>query len=165
MQQTNYNMEMNRIKLLIVVLFATILCNAQVTVSTSQLNGTEWELVSRTILNEELYPDEGDVTTVTFTMSAYCDSCYYGLIDMDRVLRYSYYISNTIPSYTYFDNTKVGVNSIGKYIVEYNDIRNEVDYYTILSFNNDEMLLFHKAKEGTIPGYDVYVKYKRKEKE
>lgn len=76
-------------------------------------------------------------------------------------MRYSYYISNTIPSYTCFDRSKVGVNSIGKYIVEYNDIRNEVDYYTIISFNNDEMVWFHKAKEGTIPGYDVYVKYKR----
>lgn len=139
--------------------------NAQVTVSTSQLNGTEWQLVSRTISGETLYPEDGDVTTVKYNMSSYSDSCYYGMIEMDRVFQRPYYISDTEPSYTYFDRSKVGVNATGKYIVDYNDKINEVDYWTVISFNTDEMVLFHKAKEGYIPGLDVYRTLRRVKKD
>ena len=40
-------------------------------------------------------------------------------------------------------------------------LKNEVDYYTVISFTDDELILFHKAKPETIPGIDVYIKYRR----
>ena len=150
---------MNRIRLLIVALFATTtLCNAQVSVSTCQLDGTEWKLVS---VNKTEFMDDDDTSYFKFTMSSYIDSCYYARIDMDRVLRSTYYVSNVEPSYTCFDESQVGVNANGKYIVWRNNTSHEIDYFTIMSFNGDEMKLFHKAKENTIPGMNAYITLRR----
>ena len=54
---------MLRIKLLMVVLFATTLCNAQVTVSTSQLNGTEWQQESICV-NGRIANDSNIIKTI-----------------------------------------------------------------------------------------------------
>lgn len=161
-------MKMNRgilrIKLLVAVLFATTLCNAQVTVSTNQLNGTEWEFVSVNMY-DKIYLDEDQVNTIKFGMTSYTDSTYYKLIDMDGVFQRPYYISNTEPSYTYFDRSKVGVNATGKYIVDYNDKLNGVDYWTIVSFTNDEMVWLHKSQEDAYNKLDAYITFKRVKKD
>ncbi len=152
---------MLRVKLLMVVLFATTLCNAQVMVSTNQLNGTEWEFVSVNMY-DKIYLDEDQVNTIKFGMASYTDSTYYKLIDMDGVVfQRPYYISNTEPSYTYFDRSKVGVNATGKYIVDYNDKLNGVDYWTIVSFTNDEMVWLHKSQEDAYNKLDAYITFKR----
>ncbi len=143
---------MLRIKLLIVVLFATILCNAQVTVSTSQLNGTEWKIVS---VNKTAFSDD-DTSIFKFDMSSYSD-----IVSTNLTLQNMYYISNTEPSYISFDESQVGVNANGKYIVWRNNKSHEIDYFTIMSFNGDEMRLFHKAKENTFPGINAYLTLKR----
>lgn len=149
-----------RVKLLMVALLATIVSNAQVTVSTSQLNGTEWQQESICV-NGRIAKDSTIITTIKFDMTSYVNSAYFSRINKNSCLQYPYYISDKEPSYTYFDSSKVGVNNVGKYIVYYNDKLNEVLYETIISFNDDEMVLFHKALDD----YDVYVTYKRVKKD
>ena len=148
-----------RIKLLVAVLFATTLCNAQVKISTSQLNGTEWEEVSF-CADGKIYTPH-NIDTYKFNMSSYSRSFYSSSLKRTICAQFPFYITNDEPSYTYFDRSKVGVNATGKYIVKYNEKVHEVDYYTIMSFNSDEMVLFHKAQENSTPGLDVYLTLKR----
>lgn len=60
-----------------------------------------------------------------------------------------------------FDKSNVGVNDEGKYIVVYNEKTDEVDYYTVMSFTDEEMVLFRKAKKDQVPNLDVYITFKR----
>lgn len=68
---------MNRILkslLLIASFLATTMCNAQVQISTKQLDNTKWEIVLRTIMGKEEIPNR--VNTWDFNMSSYSSSMY-----------------------------------------------------------------------------------------
>lgn len=55
----------------------------------------------------------------------------------------------------------VGKERKGRYIVLYYPKVNDVDYYTVTSFTDDELVLFHKARPESMPSIDVYVRYER----
>lgn len=156
-------MRMNRILkslLFIASLFATTMCSAQVQISTNLLDNTQWDVVLRTIRNKKEIPNR--VNKWRFNMSSYSDSTYFSILDKSSVIQHPYYISDIEPCDYSFDKSKVGVNAKGKYIVFYNEKCDEVDYYTVMSFTDEEMVFFHKNKVDYIP--DVYITFKRTER-
>ena len=141
-------MRMNRILkslLLIASFLATTMCNAQVQISTKQLDITKWEIVLRTIMGKEEIPNR--VNTWDFNMSSYSSSMYLPTLKKTSIWLFQYYVSDIEPCDYSFDKSNVGVNYEGKYIVVYNKKTDEVDYYTVMSFTDDEMVLFRKAKK------------------
>ena len=147
--------------MLIVVLFATIVSNAQVTVSTSLLNGTEWQIVSYEDKNG-ISKYDYEIVTRKYFMSSYYEKAYYPEDGDSICYRLPYYITDIEPLDFNFDKSKVGVKSTGRYLVRKGDLVDYVDYGVIMSFNNDEMVLLHKGSYDVIGGYnDVYVKWKR----
>lgn len=155
-------MRMNRILksiLLIASFLATTMCNAQVQISTKQLDNTQWEIVLRTIMGKEEIPNR--VNTWDFNMSSYSSSMYLPTLKKTSIWLFQYYVSDIEPCDYSFDKSNVGVNHEGKYIVVYNKKTDEVDYYTVMSFTDDEMVLFRKAKKEQVPNLDVYITFKR----
>jgi hypothetical protein len=155
-------MRMNRILkslLLIASFLATTMCNAQVQISTKQLDNTQWEIVLRTIMGKEEIPNR--VNTWDFNMSSYSSSMYLPTLKKTSIWLFQYYVSDIEPCDYSFDKSNVGVNYEGKYIVVYNKKTDEVDYYTVMSFTDDEMVLFRKAKKEQVPNLDVYITFKR----
>lgn len=155
-------MRMNRILkslLLIASFLATTMCNAQVQISTKQLDNTQWEIVLRTIMGKEEIPNR--VNTWDFNMSSYSSSMYLPTLKKTSIWLFQYYVSDIEPCDYSFDKSNVGVNREGKYIVVYNKKTDEVDYYTVMSFTDDEMVLFRKAKKEQVPNLDVYITFKR----
>ena len=150
-----------RIKLLVVVLFTTAMCKAQVTVSTSQLNGTEWQIVSYEDKNG-ISKYDFEIVTCKYAMSSLYEKAYYPEDGDSICSRWSYYITDVVPLDFNFDKSKVGVNSTGRYLIYKGGLVDYVDYDVIMSFNDDEMVLLHKGSYDVIGGYnDVYVKWKR----
>ena len=155
-------MRMNRILkslLLIASFLATTMCNAQVQISTKQLDNTKWEIVLRTIMGKEEIPNR--VNTWDFNMSSYSSSMYLPTLKKTSIWLFQYYVSDIEPCDYSFDKSNVGVNYEGKYIVVYNKKTDEVDYYTVMSFTDEEMVLFRKAKKDQVPNLDVYITFKR----
>ena len=155
-------MRMNKILkslLLIASFLATTMCNAQVQISTKQLDNTKWEIVLRTIMGKEEIPNR--VNTWDFNMSSYSSSMYLPTLKKTSIWLFQYYVSDIEPCDYSFDKSNVGVNYEGKYIVVYNKKTDEVDYYTVMSFTDDEMVLFRKAKKEQVPNLDVYITFKR----
>ena len=153
---------MNRILkslLIIASFFATTMCNAQVQISTNQLDDTQWEIVLRTVRGEEELPNR--VNIWKFNMSSYTSSMYLPTLNKTSIWQFQYYISDIEPCDYSFDKSKVGVNAKGKYIVTYNEKTDVVDYYTVMSFTEDEIVLFRKAKKDQVPNLDVYITFKR----
>ncbi len=138
---------------LIIVLKA----NAQIEISNSQLVGIKWEKTEPLV--------KETTSTLLFTETCYIDSTYDFTLEKSYTGSKEYYITNDLPSYLVFYKKYVGQERKGCYIVEYNSKMHEVDYYTVISFTGDELILFHKAKPETIPGIDVYIKYRRVKKE
>jgi len=145
--------------LLIASFLATTMCNAQVQISTKQLDNTKWEIVLRTIMGKEEIPNR--VNTWDFNMSSYSSSMYLPTLKKTSIWLFQYYVSDIEPCDYSFDKSNVGVNYEGKYIVVYNKKTDEVDYYTVMSFTDDEMVLFRKAKKEQVPNLDVYITFKR----
>lgn len=153
---------MNRILkslLLIASFLATTMCNAQVQIFTKQLDNTQWEIVLRTIMGKEEIPNR--VNTWDFNMSSYSSSMYLPTLKKTSIWLFQYYVSDIEPCDYSFDKSNVGVNDEGKYIVVYNEKTDEVDYYTVMSFTDEEMVLFRKAKKDQVPNLDVYITFKR----
>jgi hypothetical protein len=144
---------MKKIAISLLFLLCTHIAKAQVDISTSQLIDTKWEK----IISGSKY----DSTTTLFTIDEMIDSTYNSLLEVSTIRSLNYYITNELPSYYKFYSNYVGQERRGRYLVVYYPKVNEVDYYTVMSFTDDELVLFHKAKPGTIPGIDVYIKCKR----
>ena len=136
--------------------FVTLLCNAQVQVSTKQLVGTKWEVVKRRIRNKEEKPIQKN--TVEFSMDSYCESISMLTRNETKHFDKPYYVSDTELADSVFNRKNVGINLKGKYIIVYNNKTKKATCHTIVSFNDDEMVLYHKAGEYKI---DCYVTYKR----
>ena len=95
---------------------------AQVTVSTSQLNGTKWRVKGETSGNSDEY-------TLSHEIWRGKDGSFS---------TYPYYLTDTpITSYEYskFDYSKVGKNAKGRYIVLANDVLKITYCSAILSFD------------------------------
>ena len=144
---------MKKIAISLLFLLCTHIAKAQVDISTSQLIGTKWQRIEPVVRNVNSY--------MQFTETCIVDSIYYSTLEKSASGSKEYYITNETPSYSVFYKNYVGQERRGRYIVVYYPKVNEVDYYTVMSFTDDELVLFHKAKPGTIPGIDVYIKCKR----
>ena len=105
-------------------------------ISTSQLVGTKWERV--------LPEERGASHTLMFTETTDVDSTFYDLIETYSVAYNNYYITDEQPSYTLFHADYVGKERKGSYIVFYYPKCKEVDYWTVVSLTDDELLLFPK---------------------
>ena len=127
--------------------------SAQIEIDHSQLIGTKWQRIEPVVRNVNSY--------MQFTETCIVDSIYYSTLEKSASGSKEYYITNETPSYSVFYKNDVGQERRGRYLVVYYPKVNEVDYYTVMSFTDDELVLFHKAKPGTIPGIDVYIKCKR----
>ena len=135
--------------------------NAQVKISTSQLNGTEWQIESYE-RSGKIRKYDFEIVTCKYAMSSLYEKAYYPEDGDSICYRLPYYITDVEPIDFNFDKSKVGVNSTGRYLVRKGDIVDYVDYDVIMSFNDDEMVLLHKGSDDTIGGNeDVYVKWKR----
>ncbi len=132
-------------------------CNAQELISTKQLDGTQWKVVSRTIKDKKEVPNE--THTIKFSMSVLSDSIIF---PNRKVMGFQkqYYISDVEPT-DIFEQANVGVNRKGKYIILYNDKTKEVEYYTVISASDEELVLFHKANKNAIPNLDALITYKK----
>ena len=144
---------MNIICMMFWICACCISTSAKIEIDLSQLIDTKWEK----IISGSKY----DSTTTLFTIDEMIDSTYNSLLEVSTIRSLNYYITNELPSYYKFYSKYVGQERRGRYIVVYYPKVNEVDYYTVMSFTDDELVLFHKAKPGTIPGIDVYIKCKR----
>lgn len=144
---------MKKIAISLLFLLCTHIAKAQVDISTSQLIGTKWQRIEPVVRNVNSY--------MQFTETCIVDSIYYSTLEKSASGSKDYYITNETPSYSVFYKNYVGQERRGRYLVVYYPKVNEVDYYTVMSFTDDELVLFHKAKPGTIPGIDVYIKCKR----
>ena len=146
--------------LIITSFFMATMCSAQVQISTNLLDNTQWVIASRKIMGK--IEKANRVNIWKFNKSSYSTNYYATSLNEIIVLKHPYYISNVEPCDYSFDKNKVGVNTEGKYLVFYNEKCDEVDYYTVMSFTDEEMVLFHKNKVDYIP--DVYITFKRAHK-
>ena len=144
---------MNRICMMFWICACCISTSAQIEIDHSQLIGTKWQRIEPVVRNVNSY--------MQFTETCIVDSIYYSTLEKSASGSKEYYITNETPSYSVFYKNDVGQERRGRYLVVYYPKVNEVDYYTVMSFTDDELVLFHKAKPGTIPGIDVYIKCKR----
>ena len=134
---------MKQLIFLICALFACInTAKAQVTISTSDLSGTKWQL-------DYQYDDNSKV--------------YYEYTAKARIwhrsdgstFSYPYYLSDTIP--TNFDYTKVGQLTKGCYIVECHPQTGFIFCSSIKSFSKSEGTMVLKLEsEGVITSADTY---------
>ena len=120
---------------------------AQVTVSTSQLNGTKWKIKGSTSGNID-----------EFTQSQEIWRGKDGSFSM-----YPYYLTDTpITSYEYsaFDHSKVGKNTKGRYIVTVNEKLKITYCASIQSFDKTKGVFITKLVTtgliGTGDGIDTY---------
>lgn len=150
-------------KYLIVLLSSVYaaLCNAQILVSPAQLENTKWELTSRKIGSVIEYQQNGDILRLTFTRESIIYYKYYGALDESNEFTHSYYMSPSVPSYSNFNYSNIGKDIKGEYMVYRNPKTGRIDYYTVSSYSNNELVLFHKVAPNTIGARDVYLRYKR----
>ena len=144
---------MNRIITLFFCISFAIVGKAQVDVSTSQLAGIKWKKTSPVSKRETI--------TMMFSETNFTDSIYYSSLNKTVGNSLSYYITDELPSFSVFHSDYVGKERTGCYIVMYYPKVNDVDYFTVVSFTDDELVLFHKAKPDPVPGLDMYIKYER----
>lgn len=152
---------MKKVLVLIVSFTLALQCDAQIEVQVSQLEGTKWERVLLKIGDVVEYPKDNDVVTIAFSKDSLTYDLFYGHYRKSTIFSHPYYIATNKPSYDSFHFDNVGKNDKGCYIVKYNNVLNEIDYYEITSFTSNEMVLFHKGKPKAIPRRDVYIMYKR----
>lgn len=121
-------------KHIIYLFFAFFTCintsEAQVTISSRDLDGTKWKF-SKSIYEyqngkEIWHRSDGS----TFT--------------------YQYYLSNTIPKS--FDFSKVGQNAQGRYLIEYNPILDSFRCYSIVRFDKKEKIMSFKLETKDVIG-------------
>jgi len=126
----------------IVILFCAIIAFAnmvfgQVTISTSDLVGTKWQLT-----------DTGDSHSKSFYEFTSKRSLWH--CSDGTIFTYPYYLSASIP--TAFDSTKVGKQTKGCYFVKYNTQMNYFYYYAIMSFNKSTGKMVLKCLNKDIIG-------------
>ena len=121
-------------------------------VSLSQLQGTKWKEVSPV--------QEGDEKIWEFSDKEITRHFYYKHNDKQYEYKDPFYISNYFP--TVYDQSLVGKNNTGKYLVMYIDTWDRMDWYTITSidWNTGDMYLFRQLVEDEVGGRDVTIHFK-----
>jgi len=104
------------------IILAT-LCSAQQYISSSSLVGTKWLHVNQ-VSEKKAFKFYYTFTRRNMTTQN---------VEDPRGIRYTYYLTDKIPQS--YDKSKVGKPSKGCYLVEYNEIAEEMTYHTIKSFN------------------------------
>ena len=140
---------MNRkLILLLTLICISVCCYSQMQNSQSSLMGKKW-------IKKERY----ETNILEFSRDSIIDTSKYSLIN--KTVRYSkpYYLSDNIP--TSFDFTKVGKPSQGKYLIDYNDKVQELEYCEIKALDDNKLILFYEQKDGYIGGADMTVTYTR----
>ena len=126
-------------------IFACInMTKAQVTISTSDLNGTRWQLAEDYEAQSKDYYEYTQGTSILHRSDS-------------SSLTFPYYLSNTIP--TKFDYSKVGVSTKGCYYVQADPRWGFFVYYSIKSFNKTtgDMVLKMESKEFNNYTYTFYL--------
>ena len=133
-------------------MYISLSCIAQVSVSTSQLNGTKWQMTNPVFDEEEV--------VVSFTASIMTDKDHYPKDDYVSELKFKYYLSSSVP--VVFEQSLVGKESKGSFIVYYNHKQNKTSYYQIMTFTPDKLVLLVKGTPNSIGGgEDISFTYKR----
>ena len=136
---------MKKILLTVCILFACAkMAFGQVTISTSDLIGTKWQLLEDYESHSSEYYE--------FTKNA----LIWHRSD-NSTFSYPYYLSAAIP--TTFDSTKVGIQTKGCYFIEYN---NKMDYFycdAIMSFNKSAGKMVCKVMNNDVIGLSETVTY------
>ena len=121
---------MKKLFLTVCILFACAnMAFGQVTISTSDLIGTKWQL--------EDAEDGHSKPFYEFSTRMVLWHCSYG-----TTFSYPFYLSATIP--TTFDFSRVGVQTEGCYFIKYNTKRDCFYCYAIMSFNKSTGKMVHK---------------------
>lgn len=110
---------------------------AQVTVSTSKLTGTKWQLIVDGNLQSKPYYE--------FTNNNAIWHCSDG-----TTFSFPFYLSSAIP--TTFDFTKVGKETKGCYFIKYNSKLGIFYCYAIMSFNKNTGKMVCKCMNKDIIG-------------
>ena len=142
---------MKQILLIIITLISMLSCKAQV--STSQLIGTKWKMIS---------PSGEDIvnTTWEFTNKEIKETIYFIPYNEEIINVFPYYISSSFPSV--FVHNCVGKNYTGKYLVKLLERNNRMYWYTITSVNwtTGDMYLFRQPAEDEVGGGPVTIHFK-----
>ena len=124
---------MKQLIFIICTFFACVTTKAQVTISTSDLTGTKWQL-------EEDYNDKAK------DYDEYSkDGIKIWHQEDGGTFSYPYYLSSSIP--TKFDTSKVGKNTKGCYIVEYNPKVENLSVFSIQYFNKTDGTMILKCED------------------
>lgn len=134
------------------LIFCTVSCYSQVSVSLKELSGTKWKIVDtedELILHITEYTNSYTKTTTTFKT-----------IGRESSVQNKYYLSDYIPSS--FEHSRVGKSTRGKYMVLYNSVLNTFAYVVIKQFDSKRgMMVIHRpARSGVTPGDIPYQKIK-----
>ncbi len=112
-------------------------CFAQ-TVSTVELNGTKWKLVSPV----DGYTERG----MSFTMDARTTTVMFKRLNKDFKFPLKYYISPSIPKT--FDSSQIGKNRKGCYIIQFVD--DCVFWFKIVEMSSTKITLLSKLGDTTV---------------
>jgi len=112
-------------------------CHAQ-KVTTSELNGTKWKLVSPV----DGYSERG----MFFTMDARTTTVNFLRLNKAFKLPLKYYISSSIPQK--FDSSQIGKNRKGSYIIQLVD--DAVFWFKIVEFSSTKITLLSKFGITTV---------------
>ncbi len=127
----------------LIILFAIMgVChiNAQ-TISTSQLIGTKWKNITSTDVCEEVCEFSKDSITTELRY-----------VENNKVVKFkeAYYVSPSIPAE--FDNSEVGKNITGAYIVMYNNF-DGMDYYKFKKLDKGKgIMILHLPYRDDVVG-------------
>jgi hypothetical protein len=146
---------MKKIIYLYLVLFGIMTCNAQV--SLKQLINTKWEFVGNNYNNHNKNYNK----TWEFSNKEIKQTVHY----KGRTVIHTcpFYISSTRPvSLDDFNNSLVGNNKKGDYLILYKETLECIDWYIIKSFDKTtgDMYLFRERVPDEIGGRDVTIHLK-----
>lgn len=160
---------MKRLLFILTSLFAcVIMMQAQVTISTSDLDGTIWEVCNAfdtkeqkqsSIIPTDVVPiGERSSKVIATRPTASDDKEIFEYTQNTEIMRwgngksftYSYYLTDTIP--TQFDASKVGKRTKGKYYVQYNPIIKRFMVYSIQYFDKNSYVMTLKLESTNYTG-------------
>ena len=116
----------------------------EVSISTSDLNGTKWQLKLRYTKQSKDYYEYTQDTEIWHREDGGTSS-------------YPYYLTDTIT--TEFDHSKVGKNTKGQYYVKINQKWGDLYCYPIHYFNKEEGLIIQGGHIYIMKGKDISVKF------
>ena len=125
-------------EIVLMILFAIVnICFSQ-TISTAELNGTRWKLVSPVYD----YCERG----MSFTMDTRTTTVKFKRNNKEFKFPLKYYLSPSIPKT--FDSSQIGKNQKGRYIIQYVD--DSVFWFKIVEVSSTKITLLSKFGDTTV---------------